>query len=84
MLVCSRFMQENKGFMYCFVGFVANTSSMVSLVMSANDLAWSYDKPWMPKQLAIVCCIGTTIICMSLKDSLAAFYENHAIGESAI
>ncbi len=62
----------NKHFLFCILQFLQGIASTVSLVMSGYSLAYAIGETWQWEHIIIVACIGTTIICNSIKDALIA------------
>lgn len=62
----------NKHFLFCILQFLQGIASTVSLVMSGYSLAYAIGETWQYEHIIIVACIGTTIICNSIKDALIA------------
>jgi len=62
----------NKHVLFCILQFLQGIASTVSLVMSGYSLAYAIGEQWQWEHIIIVACIGTTIICNSIKDALIA------------
>jgi hypothetical protein len=63
---------SNKHFVFCMLQFIGSTASSIGLCMSSYGLAKYRNEEWVVENYIIVSCIATTIVCVSIKDSLIA------------